>query len=189
MIGGITGEVGGTYNPNLGMFDGGWWYDRSGEVQWANGIVAWYKCGDGVGPDGHLMFDLEELSDMPVDRSKEQDLFAYKFDEEQWKKRKELAWLVRQVVGDITDHIQEKSFPAEYKDLENYDHETLLRRLNIVLHNLKEFTYKNWVPPAIKELKDKRRCQTPPMKPKKPRRSGEAPRRSGGPCNHAGSFE
>ena len=135
------------------------------------------------------MFDLEELSDMPVDRSKEQDLFAYKFDEEQWKKRKELAWLVREVVGDIRNRIQEKSFPEELKDLENYDHETLLRRLNIVLHHLKDVTHKTWVPPAIKELKDKRRCQTPPMKPNKPSRSGEAPRRSVDPCEHTGSTQ
>ena len=96
---------------------------------------------------------------------------------------------MREVVGDIRNHIQEKSFPEEFKDLENYDHETLLRHLNIVLHNLKEFTYKNWVPPAIKELKDKRRCQTPPMKPNKPRRSVQAPRRSVGPCNHTGSTQ
>ena len=55
LVGGITGTVGGVFDPTYGMYNGGWWVTRSACVQWPDGSTCYYRCGD----EGY--YDLDEV--------------------------------------------------------------------------------------------------------------------------------
>ena len=55
LVGGITGTVGGPFDSKDGMHTGGWWVNRSACVQWQDGSLRYYRCGD-VG-----YYDLDEI--------------------------------------------------------------------------------------------------------------------------------
>ena len=75
LIVGLTGSCGGTYSRVTGMYDGGWWFDRSHWAVWPGDTEGgYYKAGD-CG-----CYDLAEVTNVttgtPEAQAKQQDLLG-----------------------------------------------------------------------------------------------------------------